>query len=174
MVARDGSTCYEGSKWRWYITSIFMTVTTHCKYSASWLSASLKYTVLVWKTLGSEWLKTYPSLDIGTILRHVSNVNVTLHKYVELHLPPSYYLQKAVHSDDVLRNTNWILFISPLLIFAVNKQTQLNGNKCLVPDPLASADFIMYDECRDSLCHLPTVHYQFPSTQCWRAIVQQC
>lgn len=71
-------------------------------------------------------VKFHPAFDISTLSQHVSNVNVMSHKYLELHLPSSsfHYLQEVLFSDGVLKNTKWILFLSPLLIFTADKQIQ--------------------------------------------------
>lgn len=84
-----------------------------------------------------------------------------LHKYLELHLPSSsfHYLQEVLFSDGVLKNTKWILFLSPLLIFTADKQSQENGNKCLFHNPPATAAFIIYEEQRLSL---PFANGMFP------------
>lgn len=96
-----------------------------------------------------------------------------LHKHLELHLPSSsfHYLQKVLFSDGVLKNTNWILFLSLVLIFTVNKEAQLNGNECLFHNPPTTAGFIIYEEYRDEFCNLTSACFQFPSIQYSHATV---
>lgn len=75
------------------------------------------------KNMELQMVKLHPAFDISTLSQHVSNVNVMLHKYLELHLPSSsfHYLQEVLFSDGVLKNTKWILFLSLLLIFTADK-----------------------------------------------------
>lgn len=79
-----------------------------------------------YKNMELQMVKFHPAFDISTLSQHVSNVNVMSHKYLELHLPSSsfHYLQEVLFSDGVLKNTKWILFLSPLLIFTADKQIQ--------------------------------------------------